>query len=52
MWFQSSFLNVYDEGEAYTEGEYREWLSEAGFENIERVVLPNKESIIRARMPV
>jgi len=45
------FLNAYDEGEAYTEGEYREWLSEAGFKEIERVVLPNEESIIRARKP-
>ena len=30
------FLNAYDGGQAYTEGEYRQWLSEAGFENIRR----------------
>jgi len=45
------FLNAYDEGEAYSECDHREWLSEAGFEDFERVVLPNKESIIRARKP-
>lgn len=31
-----AFLNVYDGGQAYTEGEYRQWLSEAGFENVRR----------------
>jgi hypothetical protein len=25
-----AFLNAYDGGQAYTEGEYRQWLSEAG----------------------
>lgn len=30
------FLNAYDGGQAYTEGEYRQWLSEAGFTNIRR----------------
>ena len=30
------FLNWYDGGQAYTEGEYRNWLTEAGFEAITR----------------
>ncbi len=45
------FLNIYDGGQAYTEGEYRGWLTEAGFEDIERVVLPGATSIMRARKP-
>ena len=44
-----NYLNVYDGGQAYTEGEYHNWLAAAGFADIERVVLPNSESIIRAR---
>ena len=46
-----NYLNTYDGGQAYSEGEHRGWLTAAGFEDIERVVLPNKESIIRARKP-
>ncbi len=43
------FLNAFDSGQSYTEGEYREWLSAAGFENIQRVVQPDGNSIISAR---
>jgi len=46
-----NFLNVYDGGQSYTEGEYRGWLTEAGFEDIERVVIPDGTSIITARKP-
>jgi hypothetical protein len=45
------FLNVFDEGQSYTEQEYRDWLTEAGFAGVERVVLPNKTSIVSARKP-
>ena len=45
------FLNVFDEGQSYTEHEYRDWLTAAGFAGIERVVLPNNMSIVRARKP-
>ncbi len=45
------FLNVFDEGQSYTEQEYRDWLTEAGFVGIERVVLPNNTSLISARKP-
>jgi hypothetical protein len=34
--FNLAFLNMFDAGESYTEGEHREWLSEAGFVDIER----------------
>lgn len=45
------FLNVFDEGQAYTEQEHRDWLAEAGFEQCERLILPNKMSIVSARKP-
>jgi SAM-dependent methyltransferase len=43
------FLNIYDEGQAYTEGEHHTWLGEAGFGGFERVPLPEGASIISAR---
>ncbi len=43
------FSNVFDEGQAYTEREHRDWLTEAGFQGFERVVLPSGESIAVAR---
>jgi len=45
------FLNVFDEGQAYTEHEHRDWLTDAGFEDCERHILPNKMSMMRARKP-
>ena len=47
-----NYLNVYDGGQAYTEGEHRNWLAAAGFENIERVIISHGESIICARKRV
>ena len=46
-----SYLNIYDEGRAYTEGEYRAWLEEAGFVFLERVVVEDGTSIIKAQKP-
>ena len=43
------FINIYDGGLAYTEKEHEEWLSEAGFQDIERIAIPNGTSIIKAR---
>ena len=43
------FLNSFDGGQVYTEQEHREWLTEAGFGDIERVVLPDASSIMSAR---
>jgi hypothetical protein len=34
--FNLNFINTFDAGESYTEQEYREWLSQAGFVDIER----------------
>ena len=45
------YLNIYDEGQAYTEREHREWLKEAGFEDFERRILPDEFSFVRARKP-
>ncbi len=42
------YLNIYDEGQAYTEKEHREWLEEAGFSDIERKILPDGFSMLRA----
>jgi SAM-dependent methyltransferase len=43
------FLNVYDEGMAYTEGEYREWLEAAGFTDVQRHLLADGYSVIVAQ---
>jgi hypothetical protein len=46
------FLNWYDGGQAYTEGEYREWLTAAGFVEITRDETPGGlggVDLIRAR---
>jgi SAM-dependent methyltransferase len=46
-----AFLNLYDEGRAFTEGAHRAWLTEAGFTGFERTLLPRGRSIIRAELP-
>ena len=43
-----AFLNIYDEGRAFTEAAHRAWLVEAGFATFERNLLPSGESVIRA----
>jgi SAM-dependent methyltransferase len=43
------FVNVYDEGQAYTEGEYTEWLEAAGFIDVQRRLLPDGNSVIVAQ---
>ena len=43
------FINVFDEGQARTEQERREWLAGAGFGGIERVTFPDEYSIMVAR---
>jgi hypothetical protein len=43
------FLNQYDEGQSYTEREYRDWLAEAGFVDIQRTQQPGGHSIVSAR---
>ena len=45
------YINVFDEGQARTDQERREWLAAAGFEGIERVTFPDGHSIMAARKP-
>jgi len=45
------YLNVYDAPAPYTEQEHKDWLTEAGFRQIERDTLPNGDGVIRARNP-
>lgn len=47
--FNLVFINVYHEGQAYTEQEHKDWLAEAGFGHVERHFLPDERSIIAAR---
>lgn len=49
--FNLAFINAYDAGESYTEKEYRDWLSEAGFVDIERAkfLLGNGSGLMTAR---
>ena len=47
--FNLVFINVYDEGQAYTENEHKVWLEEAGFGEIKRMILSDESSIITAR---
>ena len=43
------FINFYDHGQAYTEGEHRAWLEAAGFTDIERQSMPGDYGLITAR---
>ena len=48
--FNLTLLNNYEDGQAYTDEEYREWLDEAGFVvDSERLVFPDGASILTAR---
>ena len=47
--FNLVYINVYDEGQAYTEQEHKDWLEEAGFGNFKRDILADGSSIITAR---
>lgn len=51
--FNLTFINTFDAGESYTEHEHREWLSEAGFVDIERAKTPLAQGLglITARKP-
>lgn len=40
------FLNIYDDGQAYTEGEHRQWLEAAGFIDVGREQLSGGYSIV------
>jgi hypothetical protein len=47
--FNLVFINVYDEGQAYTEKEHKDWLEEAGFGEFERIILSDESGWITAR---
>jgi ubiquinone/menaquinone biosynthesis C-methylase UbiE len=47
--FNLVYINVYDEGQAYTEQEHKDWLEEAGFGSFRRDILTDGSSIITAR---
>ena len=49
--FNLNFINTFDVGESYTEQEYREWLSKAGFVDIERAsyMLAGENGLMTAR---
>ena len=46
------FINIYDEGQAYTEAEYHDWITAAGFVNFKRDTLPDGLGIITAQKPM
>ncbi len=45
------FINIYDEGQAYTEDEYHDWITGAGFVGFKRDTLPDGLGIITAQKP-
>ncbi len=47
-----TFLNLYRHGESYTEGQYRAWMTEAGFRDISRSRLPDGSTLFRGRLGV
>ena len=49
--FNQLFINSFETGESYTEGEHRAWLTEAGFVDIERAdfLLPDEHGLMIAR---
>jgi hypothetical protein len=47
--FNLVLLNGYEDGQAYTEQEYFDWLDKAGFEAFERVVMSDGSSILTAK---
>lgn len=44
-------VNFYDVPVPHTEQEHRDWLTEAGFEQLHRATLPNGDGVISARKP-
>ena len=45
-----TFLNLYRHGESYTEGQYRAWMTEAGFRDISRSRMADGSTLFRARL--
>ena len=49
--FSMTTINLFDDGQAYTEEEYAGWLVEAGFEGFQRVSLSAGADMVTARRP-
>jgi len=49
--FNLTFINYFDAGESYTESDHRDWLTGAGFIEIERALLGDVGSLMTARKP-
>lgn len=47
--YDVAFINIYQAGQSYTDGEYRAWLQAGGFGQVERKLLRNNMSLITAR---
>ena len=47
-----TFLNLYRDGEAYTESQYRGWMKAAGFIGVERSSMPDGTGMFRGRIAV
>jgi SAM-dependent methyltransferase len=47
--FNLTFINFFDSGESYTDSEHRDWLTAAGFVDIERFPLADGGSLMTAR---
>ena len=45
------YLNFYDEGQAHTESDHRQWLGDAGLSDFRRTYLPGGPSLIVASKP-
>ena len=50
--FSMTTINLFDDGQAYTEEEYAGWLVEAGFEGFERQSLLGGFDLVTARRPI
>ena len=52
--YNLNFINLFDDGESYTEQEHRGWLNDAEFGDIERAnfLLPDGDGVMIARKRV
>ena len=50
--FNLVYINVYDDGQAYTEQEHKDWLEKSGFDGFKRIILEDGSSIIKARKTI
>jgi O-methyltransferase domain/Dimerisation domain len=47
--YDVAFINIYQGGQSYTDGEYRRWLRDGGFDQIDRKLMGNNMSLVTAR---